>query len=828
MADQLGLASPEPADVTMEGHSQSTKIASLGLGHPQDFAALGQMDMNIPFPTGRHHPDSYGHGRLGGPLTMWYQRNDGPWTPPGLTSPQSNIRVPSVLGNLRASSLVYSGQYRESIVPSECDTVPPGVIPSDSGYGSYRAKHSVANGSVCDESLDRNTETQSLASHLGGLDFQAYSQDMVSKGGMSTVNHWPQSRPPPPLPSSSVPNHQANSVETRMCEICNKQMKTKSEFKKHKQRHDKPFKCDVEKCSRREGFSTPNDLDRHKRSLHPDQEAAGSRYRCPVGACKNKDKIWPRADNFRAHMKRIHQMDLKKDDNLDQYRSAPLASGTPGLTRDCAASESTPLVFPTEITGCALNSWELSRSSGIDISPELSPMEEDLNQMQVEETASLEDKPRDFHSLHVLNSGTSAAALALHSSSDDASFEKQEIPEPTSIIYRDISEEIKSQELRQSNKNDERLHPETPECESADEDTSPNYGKEIKPRDSSSDLPFGSVQPNKNPEEPSKIEEKAQVSPKPDSLDIGDAASPIVDLTNHNKILHLLEHLQNEGLLEKFGYKKEDPPEPEDAKPEQATSTTPEQRHSCSMCSKRFIRRCELKKHEKRHLKPYGCTYPGCDKKFGSKNDWKRHENSQHLMLEHWRCDEKRSSDPSDICGKAIHRRELFKQHLGTWHNIKDQAMLEMKLETCRIGRNCEARFWCGFCERIIEIKKEGIQAWTERFNHIDDHFHGRNGLVSKGISDWKNEFSPYRRAESPADDSEDPSVASSTPVSSAINSSIGGHNGIEKQHKRKRNDRNEALSSKRAATVEDVARFHLSVWRNHARDEQTVYQFPL
>jgi hypothetical protein len=46
-----------------------------------------------------------------------------------------------------------------------------------------------------------------------------------------------------------------------------------------------------------------------------------------------------------------------------------------------------------------------------------------------------------------------------------------------------------------------------------------------------------------------------------------------------------------------------------------------------------------FRKHMKRHQKPYACTrVPGCDKRFGSKSDWKRHENDQHIQLQFWRC----------------------------------------------------------------------------------------------------------------------------------------------------------------------------------------------
>ncbi|OTA96365.1 hypothetical protein M434DRAFT_116536 [Hypoxylon sp. CO27-5] len=757
MADQLALTSGS-SDTAMEGHSRPAKMTTLGFPPHQDLAALDHMGMNIPFPAGRHPADSYRPGRIENRLALWYHRNDGPWTPPGLTSPQGDIRTPPLLSNLRANPLVFSSHpYRESVVPSECDTVPPGVIPSDSGYGgSYGAKQSVANGSVCDESLDRNPETQSLIGHINELNFQSYNQDIISKNGVNGETPWSQSQQPPPSPSSAF-DRQVNFEGSRACEICNKLLKTKSEFKKHKQRHEKPFKCSVKNCTRRDGFSTPNDLARHIRSLHPDENANGNRYRCPIGACNNKDKIWPRADNFRAHMKRVHQKDLTTDDDLDQYKFSPagLSKGTSDLARDGAVPEFDRFhMFPIGNTGYAAENWKLPRNPVIDLSNEASPMETPTH-IQMEE-APLVTKSDDERLFRGSNSGSTQE---VHVGRDDTPLSKQiRIPRPASTQPSPTVDNVEFMKLRQSKENDSDIY-------------------------------------------------STHIPPEPGDLEVD------LDLNNRDKVLKLLEKLQSSGVLGELGYKKEDPSELEMTKQEPASRTVSEHAHACSQCSKSFGRRCELKKHEKRHLKPYGCTFPDCNKRFGSKNDWKRHENSQHYMLEHWRCDEKQTDNSSSICGKVIYRRELFKQHLGTFHHIKDQATLEMKLETCRVGRNCEARFWCGFCQEIIEIKKKGIEAWTERFNHIDDHFHGRNDQTRREISDWKNEYSLNPRAESPANDSEDSSIASLTPSSSTDDSNLRNRTGLEKQRvrtakqKRKRDDGYDE-SAKRVETMEVLPRF--------------------
>ncbi|KAJ4133610.1 hypothetical protein NW768_005198 [Fusarium equiseti] len=160
--------------------------------------------------------------------------------------------------------------------------------------------------------------------------------------------------------------------------------------------------------------------------------------------------------------------------------------------------------------------------------------------------------------------------------------------------------------------------------------------------------------------------------------------------------------------------------------------------HKCQDCDKTFPRLCELKKHQKRHSKPYGCTFVDCTKTFGSKNDWKRHESIQHYQLETWLCNCTKSNS-NELCGKVCYRRESFRNHLTKEHEISDQSVLEEKLDTCRKGRHCDAHFWCGFCENTIQIK-ESENTWTKRCDHIDDHFSGRGDMPKRHISEWVHE----------------------------------------------------------------------------------------
>ena len=76
--------------------------------------------------------------------------------------------------------------------------------------------------------------------------------------------------------------------------------------RKHQQRHEKPHKCTISGCPRKEGFTTKNDLDRHKKSLHGISLPNDRSFKCAGAQCNKRGKIWPRLDNFKSHCQRMH------------------------------------------------------------------------------------------------------------------------------------------------------------------------------------------------------------------------------------------------------------------------------------------------------------------------------------------------------------------------------------------------------------------------------------------------------------------------------------------------------------------------------------------
>ncbi len=104
--------------------------------------------------------------------------------------------------------------------------------------------------------------------------------------------------------NSSEPNSAGQVLESSKCEI---EVAHTAPVKssQHESYHDKPYKCEIPGCAWKPGFTTKNDLDRHKKSIH--QVYTGKSYMCAAPHCAKKNKIWPRVDNFRLHILRLHR-----------------------------------------------------------------------------------------------------------------------------------------------------------------------------------------------------------------------------------------------------------------------------------------------------------------------------------------------------------------------------------------------------------------------------------------------------------------------------------------------------------------------------------------
>ncbi|PHH67934.1 hypothetical protein CDD80_392 [Ophiocordyceps camponoti-rufipedis] len=534
-----------------------------------------------------------------------------------------------------SSHLAAFFDYRSAGSPSDCAT-----LPGDSAYGSISQSFSIASASV------HGGDDMLLDAHMGHVmgECRLNLDAQLAKPGY-------------------------------YCDECNAWVKSQGELKKHKQRHLKSHKCPYTNCPKgQRGFSTANDLVRHKRSVHGEHDLPGRSFVCPYCVPGSKGpKVWPRADNFRSHLQRSHQVELKSDHDHRQYLYRPR----------------------NDLEGVG-DSLGHAASSRADKSPQ-----------SLQQAASVDPSPMTAGPEPLPRLDIDPVAFALQPTTTTPMFAAQQTP---------------------------YIHPQALTAGTFSDDVLGTLA--YHPPDKNWPFPYGGI------DDDVSLAPTQPINHDPDwGLDgLDTVAHPehmVSPATNPTDIVNYLRTFPKPFL--QTALKGNSAPE--------GSASDDGQGLRCREpdCGKYFNRSCELKKHMKRHEKPYGCTFRGCVKRFGSKNDWKRHESSQHLVLEKWDCDE-----PG--CGRVCHRRESFRNHLQKDHGMREGGSIDDRVEACRLGRHCDPRFWCGFCVDVVDIGDGRGNSWTRRCDHIDNHLSGKDGLAKKIMADWRDQEDMRPEMPKPAD----------------------------------------------------------------------------
>jgi hypothetical protein len=554
----LGLPSSGPPGGG--GHLDGS-LSSFGFDIQQQ-AMIASFQGHMGFPHGAQTTEKY-------PLSRWEQGDDGPWHPAGLTSGTGNSIGQSIAPGMRHGPFLVPGQSRA--VPSVT------MQHSDSGYVSCGNRPSIADDSICDDSFDTNPDPHSVMGRPMGVPMveAPFSMPDVIPNDANSRDSW-------------FPQLGMDTVSR--CDVCNKELRTRSEQKKHQQRHMKPFKCDFPDCPRqKEGFSTTNDLDRHKRSKHPESETTGNRYVCRIGACESKDKIWPRADNFRAHLKRMHKQDRVSDEALAHHLYKP--STQPDEPREVPQEElAADFSEYTSSANGITTTWTGFGEATHGIEP--------LDRPQTQEYPSSLRSRQELADLRIhhmpLAQGpyheTAEPGLESHSpiassSPADQSRSPQECraPETSLAPHREHTAQIPRDCYDQT----PVVSIEAPKLPPSDE------SNESTPIHSTTD---GS------PDYPVKADDGTLGSVEPEPVLADSAVCSGLDISSLNfKDTHvmkkLVDALQSNGLLKQFGFKKENQgtPEPIGTTIDAVMDKPRTHPFLCASCNKSFPRNCELR-----------------------------------------------------------------------------------------------------------------------------------------------------------------------------------------------------------------------------------------
>lgn len=141
------------------------------------------------------------------------------------------------------------------------------------------------------------------------------------------------------------------------------------------------------------------------------------------------------------------------------------------------------------------------------------------------------------------------------------------------------------------------------------------------------------------------------------------------------------------------------------------------------------------------HTRPFECifSFANCHHTFGSKNEWKRHVNSQHLLFNYWECDRQ-----SCVAVKSVfNRKDLFSLHVRRMHSagsacaVANEKVQEM-VERCRRQRRSPPPWKkCGHCGKEWGRGDE----FSEKMEHVGAHMerpgNDKPWVVDQEIVDW-------------------------------------------------------------------------------------------
>ncbi|RQM08008.1 hypothetical protein DH86_00001364, partial [Scytalidium sp. 3C] len=482
-------------------------------------------------------------------------------------------------------------------------------------------------------------------------------------------------------------------------------------------------------------------------------------YRCPIPGCKSKGRAWPRLDNFTNHIKRLHkqQWDSEddhgrgslirqaeniyepggdesqvKDDTLNANSKEVISERVFAVDslsvqdRDAHWEGSYPGSLEEPVESLVLHSQQLEHSdkAGCQVSEHANPIRKVPPSDPIkflELVPSQSDVPEKKITLDGIHSGpvgvkgssNTVVSSSLTPNVGKAARRNKVSAADAPAINRLEATQVGSEAVDEARNDDPLPKPERTDSPGSDSASSSTRTAITNASGTALDVQAG------NPAS------KEDAHPSLDAEQMAEHLRKLGWVVSKESLVHVQSH--NAGS---------------------APSNRSVNRELCSVCKKFSGRPCELKKHMKRHERPYGCTFRDCTKEFGSKNDWKRHEKSQHLQIEAWRCN---MTSATGECGKVCYRQKTFEDHLkSTTHQIADFDVISSKVDECKLGRDYQNRFWCGFCRRSIVLKRGGSDGWNERFDHIDAHFMGKNSFQPQRIQEWVNMETNKPRGHSP------------------------------------------------------------------------------
>ncbi|KAK5941479.1 hypothetical protein PMZ80_006758 [Knufia obscura] len=648
-----------------------------------------------------------------------------------VTQPWNTFQVNSMMNGQQPQYLQPYSNRRKRVRPNNTD---PGYGSQDQNSPSLSSSPTVPmqhfNNSFYQQ--DQFSPIVPGFSNQGELNYQQGQQQHSSYGpGLAPTSSPVADRERQPQPATKAPRQPRNQEKKYECPHC--------------EPGDKSFK-------------TTNDLDRHVKTVHRSIKPGERVWKCNMPSCTVPDKIWPRLDNFKQHVSRMHGQDHADHAEDMWVEYDPAIHGAVEPSRN------------TRLTG-------RGRRASADRSSNFSPNEASFNsgsasgsQPNFEAVSLLQSVtmgtpaqrrvavPRSVKG-QALTSGKTSLAMngqrtsSISSGNNNVPFYVapiQLLSPNTGLGFRGqksgartIANHATTARQRHEIQEQDRMPVQRTFLPSSDADFDA-MGEHLEGGGNLANLDPGSLTAS-NLEAASRNATLDLEPAEGQGINIMDAAC--ADIHNSlapdqqerfKAIIRTLQTASSNVTGQNKSVTSKKSTNGKNADREQT-----EKRYLCSepiddkgvskVCGKTFDKQSELNKHRARHLKKYGCTFDHCYKRFGTKWEWKRHEHHQHVQPDSWRCDQ---TSGDKACQQLFGRKDAFVDHLKAQHKVTNER-IDSVVKARHLSKKWLGSWWCGFCQEIIQSKADfGPGMDKERNDHVADHIDGKI-LPKRDIRDW-------------------------------------------------------------------------------------------
>lgn len=146
-------------------------------------------------------------------------------------------------------------------------------------------------------------------------------------------------------------------------------------------KHERPYRCNVDGCEKLPGFTYSGGLLRHEREVHGKHGGPKNTVNCPYANCKrHTGKGFSRQENLNEHLRRVHTNDITAATTKNGEAPPPVGDGLTAMN----AASTTDADAGSSDDGASEQAGQKRKRSRRDDAEGLSELQEEIKRMRKE------------------------------------------------------------------------------------------------------------------------------------------------------------------------------------------------------------------------------------------------------------------------------------------------------------------------------------------------------------------------------------------------------------------------------------------------------------